>query len=146
MRKFYVYAFLRENKTPYYIGKGCGKRIYQNCNRRGTRRPVNGGCVVKIKENLTEQEAFDLEKILIEFYGRKSDGGILNNFSKGGKGGNNLVGPLTEEHKKNISKGVRKKVLVKGIEFQSMYDAAAHFGICRQALWKWKKKGLVVEL
>jgi hypothetical protein len=146
MKRFYVYAFLRENGTPYYIGKGTGKRIYQNTGRKGTKRPVNGGTVVKIKEHLTEEEAFELERTLILFYGRKCDGGILHNFSEGGQGGNNLVGNLTEEHKKKIGEGVCQRVIVKGIEFKSKTEAAEHFGICRQALWKWKQKGLVVEI
>lgn len=108
MNRFYVYAYLRENRySPYYIGKGTGKRCFQNYNRKGTPTPKDKSRIVIIKNQLTEEESFELEVKLIRFYGRKCDGGILNNFSIGGRGGNNIVKPYTEEHKKRI--GVKSK-------------------------------------
>jgi len=82
---YYVYAYLRENGTPYYIGKGQRWRMNQKHNNVGMpprdRR-------VKLKENLTEEEAHQYEIELIEKYGRKGidEGGILRNTSIGGEG------------------------------------------------------------
>ncbi|HBY69093.1 MAG TPA: hypothetical protein DEG69_15910 [Flavobacteriaceae bacterium] len=86
MNRFYVYAFLREDGSPYYIGKGSGGRINQSKGRGCGIPPENRR--VKIKENLEEKEAFDLERELISEYGRKGldKGGVLRNKSRGGDG------------------------------------------------------------
>lgn len=66
--------------VPYYIGKGCGTRISD----------YHGNVVVpekkyrkKIKENLCEEESFVIESQLIRHFGRKVDGGILENIMPG---------------------------------------------------------------
>lgn len=80
---FYVYQWLREDGTPYYIGKGQTNRAYES---RRLYKPSNDRIEI-VKENLTEQEAFDLEIELIAKYGRKDLGtGILRNKTDGGDG------------------------------------------------------------
>lgn len=83
---FYVYAYLREDDSPYYVGKGKGNRAW----KKGLRevKPPNNDSHIQIKShNLTEDAAFELEKKLISQYGRKDIGtGILRNKSDGGDG------------------------------------------------------------
>lgn len=70
-REFYVYKHIRkDNNTAFYIGKGKGNRIYKpKRNKHYNRIRKKYGCyVVKIKENLTEKEAFALEREIIEDY------------------------------------------------------------------------------
>ena len=72
MEKYYVYAYLREDRySPYYIGKGSG---FRDTNKRKlglAQRPPDRDRIVRIKENLTEQEALSLEIELIRFWGEK---------------------------------------------------------------------------
>ena len=83
---FYVYGYLREDGTPYYIGKGCGSRATK-CYGRTVHPPEDKNRIVFYKENLSEDEAFDLEKQLIAEYGRKNNNtGILHNKTSGGEG------------------------------------------------------------
>lgn len=86
--QFYTYAWLRENGTPYYIGKGTGERAYTGRGRRGNRQPPKDKSKVLIlKRNLTEEEAFRHERYLIAVFGRKDLGtGILINLTDGGDG------------------------------------------------------------
>ena len=101
--KFYVYAYLREDQTPYYIGKGKGKRAWEK--NHGVNLPDESR-IVMIKTNLSQQEAFDLEVNLIEQYGRKDLGtGILRNRTNGGEGTAGLK--QTDEHKSKISKALK---------------------------------------
>ena len=83
MNIYYVYALLREDLTPYYIGKGSGSRI--NAKARVIPLPPKERRV-KLVENLTEEAAYDLEVALIAKYGRIDLGtGILRNKNDGGE-------------------------------------------------------------
>jgi hypothetical protein len=105
--RFYTYAYLRKDRTPYYIGKGSAKRIYQN-NGRYCNKPKDKSRIIFLKQNLTEEEAFRHEKYMIAVFGRKDLGtGILYNRTDGGEGSSGLV--LSEETKKMMSEAKKGK-------------------------------------
>jgi len=103
MNIYYVYQYLREDQTPYYIGKGKANRINE-----GHRLPLPiTERRVMIAENLSEQAAFDLEIELIAKYGRKDLGtGILRNQTDGGDGTSGSI--RTEEFKQAQSKRMKQ--------------------------------------
>ena len=83
---YYVYSYLREDLSPYYIGKGTKGRAYASANHR-IKAPKNKERIYIIKDNLTEEEAYDLEKLYILIFGRVDlETGILRNLSDGGEG------------------------------------------------------------
>ena len=84
--KYYVYAFLREDDSPYYIGKGHGSRAYST--KRTVKKPKNEERIKILVENLTEADSFLLEVFLIKYFGRKGydEYGILYNQTEGGEG------------------------------------------------------------
>jgi hypothetical protein len=87
---YYTYAYLRENGTPYYIGKGKGNRAYSSNGRKVKIPPKDR--ILFLKRNLTEEEAFKHEIYMIALYGRKDLGaGILHNFTDGGEGQSGVV-------------------------------------------------------
>ena len=59
MNKFYVYLFMREDLfSPYYVGKGSGEnRCYWRHGKTDIKCPDKSR-IIKIKENLTEEEKF----------------------------------------------------------------------------------------
>ena len=82
----YTYAYLREDRTPYYIGKGCGNRLYTK-GKREFNPPKDKLRIIFLKQNLTEEEAFKHEIYMITVFGRKDlETGILRNKTDGGEG------------------------------------------------------------
>ena len=98
---YYTYAYLREDKTPYYIGKGKGNREYKR-SRNDIRPPKDKSRVIYLKQNLTEEEAFKHEIYMIAVFGRKDLGtGILRNRTDGGEGVSGRI--LSQESRRKIS-------------------------------------------
>ena len=122
---FYVYAYLREDGTPYYIGKGKGKRAFDH--RHSVNVPKDLSRIVFLETALTEIGAVALERRLIAWWGRKDNNtGILRNRTNGGEGLAGLVkteehkrkiglsnkgpkAPLSESHKRSISESMKKR-------------------------------------
>ena len=109
--RFYTYAYLRKSdRTPYYIGKGTGKRAHDRSSHR-VKVPDDRDRIIFLKENVSEREAWDYEREMIQFYGRKDLGtGILRNMSDGGEGQAN---PSPESRRKNSERN--KKAYEEGI-------------------------------
>jgi hypothetical protein len=91
LNRFYTYAYLREDKTPYYIGKGSRDRAHKKC-RKYVKPPKDKSRVIYLKQNLTEEQAFSHEIYMIAIFGRKDLGtGILHNKTDGGEGVSGII-------------------------------------------------------
>jgi hypothetical protein len=108
-KRFYTYAYLREDRTPYYIGKGQGRRIV-NRTKRDMKSPKDKSRIIFLKQNLTEEDAFRHEKYMIAVFGRKDLGtGILRNKTDGGEGVSGFI-PSEETRKKISEKNKGRKL------------------------------------
>lgn len=102
-RKFYTYAWLRKNGTPYYIGKGKGSRAHSPL-RGKLRRPSDKNRIIFLKRGLTEEEALRHEIYMIYLLGRKDNGtGILRNRTNGGEGTSGFPRLVSDAQKLKIS-------------------------------------------
>lgn len=95
----YVYSGHTFNHEPFYVGKGCGDRLnehltkelnhtYNTFKSSKIKKILNGNenpLILKVKENMLEDEAYSYEMFLIKLIGRKVDGGPLTNISVGGE-------------------------------------------------------------
>jgi hypothetical protein len=99
---YYIYAYLRNDGTPYYIGKGKDYRAWDVSSHRNTKSPKDKTKIVIMESNLTEIGALALERFYIRWYGRKDlKTGILRNLTDGGEGTSGIY--VTEETRKKMS-------------------------------------------
>lgn len=103
MTQFYTYLWLRDNGTPYYVGKGFGKRAYSNSGRF-TKRPVDRARIlVQLWES--EEKSLEMEKWYIALFGRKDLGyGVLHNLTDGGEGISGLTHTMESKAKMSSAK------------------------------------------
>jgi hypothetical protein len=116
MNVYYTYAYLREAGSPYYIGKGKEKRLFykygKNC-----KPPKDRSRIIKLKQNLTEEEAFKHEIYMIAVFGKKCDGtGILMNIADGGNAPPTFYGEDSPTKRPEVRKkiGAANKISLKG--------------------------------
>jgi len=106
MGEFYTYVYVRQDGTPYYVGKGVRRRAFIGYGRRA-HRPKDDARIF-MQHWPDEATAFEMEKYYIRLFGRKDNGtGILRNLTDGGEG---ILGikrpPLSEEWKDGIRKSM----------------------------------------
>lgn len=157
---YYVYAYIDPiTLLPFYIGKGKDRRMFDHLKsnrnshtgrmlyykiqslRKSNLEPI----VIIVNNNLTEKASFELERICISIFGKKSDKtGILLNLTDGGEGSSGikrtliqrkrrslqLMGHiLSEETKQKISMSNKGKILSKEHTEKLRIKSLDHFGV-----------------
>lgn len=121
-KEYYVYERFRlDNMTCFYVGKGKGRRYKQKRRNKHHDRIANKyGYITKIyKDNLSEEEAFNVEQERIRYYvfelgygidiiGYQNNSGMyLTNSTFGGEGSSGV--PHTQQWKEQHSKTMSGK-------------------------------------
>jgi|688.fasta_scaffold04444_25 hypothetical protein len=129
--EYYTYAYLREDGTPYYIGKGINNRAYKGDCKSVRVPPKNR--ILFLKTGLTEEEAFKHEIYIINILGRKDIGtGILRNLTDGGEGFSSKQMTILWERRR------KKKLELEIKKWRKEYD--------KGVIWREKNREVFDEL
>lgn len=127
MNDFYVYSWWRpDTEETFYIGKGRGSRAKVTGNRNRHFRNIISllakqslsPTVTKVREGMSEGEAFKLEKELIKFHGRRTEGGTLVNLTDGGEGRSGSIPSVEQREKVSFA----MKAALQDIEMRSKWS------------------------
>jgi hypothetical protein len=142
MNDFYTYAYLREDRTPYYIGKGKSNRIHST--NRIYKPPKDKSRIIFLKQNLTEEEAFKHEIYMIAVLGRKDNGtGILRNRTDGGDGVSGWV--PSEEFRKKAKERMSGSKNNKAKNILIINISGENYIVCGEFIEFCKSKNLPLE-
>jgi hypothetical protein len=96
-KDFYTYVYLREDGTPYYVGKGTKTRAFVK-QHGSVRPPMDTTRIHFLHNNVTENQALAFEIFWIAVYGRVDNGtGVLHNKTDGGDRGGQVPSVVTRK-------------------------------------------------
>lgn len=148
-KQFYVYIHKKPDGTPFYVGKGTGKRAYNfYCRSKWHKNIVakygQNNIIIEVINCVNESQAFDLERIYIKQF--KMTGVCLVNLTDGGEGTSGYVhkniakekigiaqkGKITSSYAKSVSSKIHKgnayRKGAKHTEEAKEKNRLAHFG------------------
>ena len=109
---YYTYAYLREDKSPYYIGRGkhhSGYKYHRMTQKHTCGIPPQERRLI-LKDNLSKKQAIKHEEYMIGLFGLVWDEtGILRNHVRDSRGGSCKGRKLSEETKQKISVAMKNK-------------------------------------
>ena len=141
--EYYTYAYLREDGTPYYIGKGKGNRAYAKHRRKKNLSVPPKERILILKQNLKEEEAFRHEIYMIAVFGRKDLGtGILINLTNGGDGASGVIPWNTG---KKLSKKHCEKLSAAGKGRKKSEEHKRKIGKANKGHIGWNRGGTIPE-